>query len=109
MDYIAHQTPLSRRRLWNSRQEFWNSPGQNTEVGCHLLLKVIFLTQASNLCRLHWQGEFFTAEPPEKPGTSNKPKEQQRATLNKEEKNPQIILQKGKSLSVIDTMKRLKC
>ena len=36
----------------------WNSPGQNTGVGCHFLLQGIFLTQGSNLsllCLLHWQ------------------------------------------------------
>ena len=26
----------------------WNSPGRNTEVGCHLLLQGIFQTQGSN-------------------------------------------------------------
>ena len=36
----------------------WNSPGKDTGVGCHALLQGIFLTQVSNLCRLHflhWQ------------------------------------------------------
>ena len=36
----------------------WNSPGENTGVGCHFLLQGIFLTQESNLCFLHlfqWQ------------------------------------------------------
>ena len=33
----------------------WDSPGKNTEVGCHFLLQGIFLTQGSNLCLLHWQ------------------------------------------------------
>ena len=35
----------------------WNSPGKNTEVGCHFLLQGIFLTQALNtylLHLLHW-------------------------------------------------------
>ena len=27
----------------------WNSPGKNTEVGCHFLLQGIFLIQGSNL------------------------------------------------------------
>ena len=31
----------------------WDSPGKNTEVGCHFLLQGIFLTQGSNLCLLH--------------------------------------------------------
>ena len=43
---VAHQAPL------------WDSPGKNTGVGCHALLKEIFPTQGSNsclLCLLHWQ------------------------------------------------------
>ena len=31
----------------------WNSPGKNTGVGCHAVLQGIFLTQGSNLSRLH--------------------------------------------------------
>ena len=31
----------------------WNSPGQNTGVGCHSLLQVILPTQGSNLGFLH--------------------------------------------------------
>ena len=31
----------------------WDSPGQNTAVGCHSLLQGIFLTQGSNLGLLH--------------------------------------------------------
>ena len=34
----------------------WDSPGQNTEAGCHFLLQSIFLTQESSpslLCLLH--------------------------------------------------------
>ena len=38
----AHQAPLS-----------WNSPGQNTGVGCHSLLHGIFPTQGSNPGLLH--------------------------------------------------------
>ena len=37
-----------------------DSPGKNTEVGCHFLLQGIFLTQGSNpclLCLLHWQAD----------------------------------------------------
>ena len=30
----------------------WNSPGKNTEVGCHSLLQGIFPTQGLNLCLL---------------------------------------------------------
>ena len=43
---MACQAPLS-----------WDSPGENTGVGCHFLLQGIFLTQGSNprlLCLLHW-------------------------------------------------------
>ena len=41
----------------------WDSPGKNTEAGCHALLQGIFLTQGSNphlLCLLHWQVGSFT-------------------------------------------------
>ena len=31
----------------------WNSPGKNTEEGCHFLLQGIFLTQGPNPCFLH--------------------------------------------------------
>ena len=31
----------------------WNSPGKNTEVGCHFLLQGIFPTQGSNPSLLH--------------------------------------------------------
>ena len=33
----------------------WDFPGKNTEVGYHLLLPGIFLTQGLNPCLLHWQ------------------------------------------------------
>ena len=33
----------------------WDFPGKNTGVGCHFLLKGIFLTRGLNLCQLHWQ------------------------------------------------------
>ena len=39
-----------------------NSPGKNTEVGCHSLLQGIFPTQGSNPCLLglpHWQAGFY--------------------------------------------------
>ena len=42
----------------------WNSPGKNTEVGCHFLLQGLFLPQGSNAHLLYWQVGFFTAEPP---------------------------------------------
>ena len=33
----------------------WNSPGENTGVGCHFLLWAIFRTQGSNLGLLHFR------------------------------------------------------
>ena len=33
----------------------WDFPGKNTGVGCHFLLKGIFLTQGLNPHLLHWQ------------------------------------------------------
>ena len=35
----------------------WDSPGQNTGVGCHSLLQGIFLTQELNLRLLYWQAD----------------------------------------------------
>ena len=35
----------------------WDSPGKNTEVGCHFILQGLFLTQGLNLCLLLWQVE----------------------------------------------------
>ena len=32
----------------------WDSPGKNTEVGCHALLQGIYLTQGLNFCLLHF-------------------------------------------------------
>ena len=49
-----------------------DSPGKNTEVGCHLLLQGIFPTQGSNprlLCLLHWQEGSLPLVPPGKPQT----------------------------------------
>ena len=37
----------------------WDSPGENTGVGCHSLLQWIFLTQESNPHILHWQADFL--------------------------------------------------
>ena len=34
-----------------------DSPGKNTGVGCHFLLRGIFLIQWSNLWLLHWQAD----------------------------------------------------
>ena len=33
----------------------WDFPGRNTGLGCHALLREIFLTQGSNPCLLHWE------------------------------------------------------
>ena len=48
----------------------WNSPGQNTGVGCHALLQGIFSTQGSNphfLCLPHCQAGSLPVAPPTKP------------------------------------------
>ena len=37
----------------------WDSPGKNTEMGCHFLLQGVFPTQGSNLDLPH-AGSFFT-------------------------------------------------
>ena len=55
------QVPVS---MGFSRQEYWS--------GLPCLPQGIFLTQGSNshlLRLLHWQADFFTPEPPEKPAT----------------------------------------
>ena len=48
----------------------WDSPGKNTEVGCHTLLQGIFPTQGSNpplLRLLHWLMGSLPPVPPGKP------------------------------------------
>ena len=45
----------------------WNSPGQNTGVGCHSLLQGIFLTQRSNPCLPHCRADSLPSEPSGKP------------------------------------------
>ena len=55
---IACQAPLS-----------WDSPGMNTEGGCHALLQGIFLTEELNpwlLCLLHWKMCSLILAPPGK-------------------------------------------
>ena len=42
----------------------WNSPGQNTGVGCHALLQGIFPTQGLNPSFLHCRWILFTTGPP---------------------------------------------
>ena len=44
---------LQAHGLWPVRLCPWNSPGENTGVGCHSLLQGIFLTQGLNLGLLH--------------------------------------------------------
>ena len=47
----------------------WNSPGKNTEVGCHAFLQGIFLTQGLYPCLLHllrWQAGSLPLSPPGK-------------------------------------------
>ena len=55
---------LSRVRFFETRWSVayptrllppWDSPGKNTEVGCHFLLQGIFLTQGSNPGLPHWR------------------------------------------------------
>ena len=46
-----------------------DSPGKNTEVGCHALLQRIFPTKGSNPCLLHllhWQADSLLLAPPGK-------------------------------------------
>ena len=48
----------------------WNFPGKNTAVGCHFLLRGIFLTQRWNahlLCLLHWQVDSLPLGHPGRP------------------------------------------
>ena len=54
----------------------WNSPGQNTGVGCHFLLQRVFLTQGSNpglecckqiLYHLSYQGSPLAPQPESNP------------------------------------------
>ena len=56
--------------LWPTRLLCpWDSPGENTGVGCHFLLQGIFLTQRSNphlLHFLHWQAGSLPLLPPGK-------------------------------------------
>ena len=45
----------------------WDSPGKDTEVGCHSLLQGISSTQGLNAGFLHWQVGPLLSEPPGKP------------------------------------------
>ena len=58
----------------------WDSPGKNIGLGCHALLRGIFLTQKLNphlLCLLHWQVGSFPLVPPMGSGKSLKLSEPQ--------------------------------
>ena len=49
----------------------WDSPGKNAGVGCHALLRGVFLAPGSQprlLPPLHWQGGSLPLVPREKPG-----------------------------------------
>ena len=53
----------------------WDSPGQNTGVGCYALFQGIFPTQGSNpclLCLLNWQVGSLPLAPPEDHAVSKK-------------------------------------
>ena len=45
----------------------WDSPGENTGVGCHALLQGVSPTQGWNLRLLHWQAGSLPLAPPGKP------------------------------------------
>ena len=45
----------------------WDSPGKNTELGCHFLLPWIFLIQGSNPGHLHCRQRLLPSEPPGNP------------------------------------------
>ena len=51
-DSLGHHGLYSTRLLCP-----WDYHGKNTEVGCHFLLRGIFLTQGSNPRLLHWQAD----------------------------------------------------
>ena len=56
--------------VYSLGQEYWDSPGKNTGVGCHVLLQGIFPTQGLNPCLLHllyWQAGSLPLVPPGKP------------------------------------------
>ena len=56
--------------LWPTRLLCpWDSPGQNTGVGCHSLLQGIFPTQGSNPSLLYWLGDSLPSELQGKPAS----------------------------------------
>ena len=60
--------PLWPHGLWPTRLLCpWDSPSENTEVGCHFLLQGSFQPQGINsslLCLLHWQADSLPLLPP---------------------------------------------
>ena len=62
-----HAQSLRPRGLWPARLLCpWDSPGENTGLGCHVLLRGVFPTQGLNHVSC-MTGRFFTAEPPVSP------------------------------------------
>ena len=45
----------------------WHSPGKNTGMGCHFLLKGVFPIQGSNLSPLRWQEDSWPLSPQSAP------------------------------------------
>ena len=66
-DPLGHYGPQPARLLCP-----WDSPGMNTRVGYHALLKGIFSTQESNPHLLHWQASSLPLASPGKPSSDNK-------------------------------------
>ena len=62
--------------LWSARLLcWWDFPNKNTEVGYHLLLQGVFLTQGSNPRPLHEKEDSLSLVPPGKPSViCNRPK-----------------------------------
>ena len=60
---MYHQSRRKKKkRVWTEPTRLlclWNSPGKNTEMGCHFLLQGIFPAQGSKLCLLLWQADYL--------------------------------------------------
>ena len=70
-----------------------DSPGKKTGVGCHALLRGIFLTQGSNpclLCLLHWQAGSLPLAPPGKPCLNRKIWPQKGSSLTASHAHPAV-------------------
>ena len=74
----------------------WDLPGENTEVGCHFLLQVIFPSQGSNPHLLHWQTDSL---PLNHQGSLRKVGD---SVLMEDIRFQQIPLQSGRDLSFVD-------